>query len=347
MDGGVVTIHFKADTGDLDSKTSKLTNSFGSLTGAITLGNVAAKVISKTFNELASNMDSAISRFDTLKNFPKVMETLGASAEDSQEALNTLSDNIDGLPTSLDQAALGVQRFQAKTKDIKKSTEYFTAINDAILAGGANSATASAAMEQFIQMYSKGKVQGQEWLSVMTAMPGQMQQIAESFGYTSTAIGGDFYTALQDGTISMDQFMDKLVELDKVGGKNITSFRDQAYTATGGIGTALTNVKNRISKGLAEIIGALDEALAEYGGIAGVINKFSTKIKDALVSVANYMKTIDFNSLFNTIKTNTGVSGAIAFDEIGDAVRDTAYIKTADTANGVWALETVQTGSGN
>ena len=43
--------------------------------------------------------------------------------------------------------------------------------------------------------------------------------------------------------------------------------------------------------------------------------------------------------------TYTGVSGSIAFDEIGDAVRDTAYIKTADTAAGTWTLETVQTGS--
>jgi len=38
----------------------------------------------------------------------------------------------------------------------------------------------------------------------------------------------------------------------------------------------------------------------------------------------------------------TGVSGEIAFDEIGDAIRDTAYIKTVDTANGAWVLETVQ-----
>ena len=42
--------------------------------------------------------------------------------------------------------------------------------------------------------------------------------------------------------------------------------------------------------------------------------------------------------------TYEGVSGAIAFDTVnGDAVRDTAYIKTADTANGVWTLETIQT----
>ncbi len=43
--------------------------------------------------------------------------------------------------------------------------------------------------------------------------------------------------------------------------------------------------------------------------------------------------------------TYTGVSGSIAFDEVGDAVRDTAYIKTANTADGTWVLETVQTGS--
>ena len=34
--------------------------------------------------------------------------------------------------------------------------------------------------------------------------------------------------------------------------------------------------------------------------------------------------------------TYTGVSGAIAFDEIGDAMRDTAFIKTANTTDGVW-----------
>jgi len=37
-----------------------------------------------------------------------------------------------------------------------------------------------------------------------------------------------------------------------------------------------------------------------------------------------------------------GVSGHIEFDEIGDAVRDTAYIKTSDNATASWILETVQ-----
>ena len=42
--------------------------------------------------------------------------------------------------------------------------------------------------------------------------------------------------------------------------------------------------------------------------------------------------------------TYDGVSGHIAFDETnGDAIRDTAYIKVCDTANGAWTLEKSQT----
>ena len=41
--------------------------------------------------------------------------------------------------------------------------------------------------------------------------------------------------------------------------------------------------------------------------------------------------------------TYTGVSGAIAFDEIGDAKRDTAFIKAADNAKVAWTFETQQT----
>ena len=43
--------------------------------------------------------------------------------------------------------------------------------------------------------------------------------------------------------------------------------------------------------------------------------------------------------------TYNGVSGAIAFDDIGDAIRDTAFIKTANTETGLFELATVQTGS--
>ena len=41
--------------------------------------------------------------------------------------------------------------------------------------------------------------------------------------------------------------------------------------------------------------------------------------------------------------TDTGVSGAIAFDDIGDALRDSAFVKECNTELGVWDFVSVAT----
>src|SRR5699024_3569178 len=70
---------------------------------AAALGLVA--IASAAFQTLKASMDDAIKRFDTLNNFPKVLQALGVSAEDSERAMARLSDGIDGLPTKLDDIA--------------------------------------------------------------------------------------------------------------------------------------------------------------------------------------------------------------------------------------------------
>ena len=299
MDGGVVTIHFKADTKDLDSKTNNLTSSFGSLTGAITLGNVAAKVISKTFNELASNMDGAIKRFDTLQNFPKVMKNFGVSSEEASESVNRISDSIQGLPTSLDQAVGGVQNLFMVTKDLKEAENLFTTINDSAMVFANGS---SEAVDRFIyafkQAMSAGKVSAQDFNQMNEAIPGLMDKVAEKMGMTYIQLK----TGLSDGSISIEDFNNSLKLLDSEGVGSMEAMRNAAFDATGGIGTALQNLKNRIARGLTEVIGALDEALADYGGIAGVINKLSKKIADTLTSIGKALKTIDFQKVLSAIK---------------------------------------------
>ena len=299
MDGGVVTIHFKADTGDLDNKTSKLTNSFGSLTGAITLGNVAAKVISKTFNELASNMDGAIKRFDTLQNFPKVMKNFGVTSEEASESVNRISDSIQDLPTSLDQAVGGVQSLFMVTKDLKQAEAMFQAINDSamVFAGGSTEAV-DRFIYAFKQAMSAGKVSAQDFNQMNEAIPGLMDKVAEKMGMTYIQLK----TGLSDGSIAMEDFNNALKLLDSEGVGAMGAMRDAAFDATGGIGTALTNLKSRISRGLASLIGSLDEALAEYGGISGVINKLSKKIADTLTKIGEALKNIDFDKVISVLK---------------------------------------------
>ena len=101
--------------------------------------------------------------------------------------------------------------------------------------------------------------------------------------------------------------------------------------------------------GIKKYINDNAEALAANGG-NDTISAVTAMGYDAYFVALEAMKKADSGDKAALMKilpsvTYTGVSGAIAFDEQGDAVLDTAYIKTADTANGTWVLETVQTGS--
>ena len=101
--------------------------------------------------------------------------------------------------------------------------------------------------------------------------------------------------------------------------------------------------------GIKKYINDNAEALAANGG-NDTISAVTAMGYDAYFVALEAMKKADSADKAALMKilpsvTYTGVSGAIAFDEVGDAVRDTAYIKTANTADGTWVLETVQTGS--
>lgn len=268
-----VLIKFVGDTSSVNSSVKGLDSSFGKLTKSITLGNLASKAITTSLGLLQQNLDGAISRVDTLNNFPIVMQNLGISAKDSEEAINTLSDKLQGLPTSLDEAASAVKIFTSANNDVKASTDIYLAVNNALIAGGANAQVQASAMEQLSQAYAKGKPDAMEWRSMLTAMPAQLKQVASAMGYTSTAVGGDLYEAIQKGQVSMNDFMNTFIKLNKEGTGSFASFEKQAKGATGGIQTSIKNMKTAFVRGVGNIIKSVDESLKSVGGLSGVISK--------------------------------------------------------------------------
>ena len=98
--------------------------------------------------------------------------------------------------------------------------------------------------------------------------------------------------------------------------------------------------------GVKEYINASSEALAANGG-NDTISAVTAMGYDAYYVALEALKaagSTDPAAVKAALPgvTYTGVTGDIAFDDIGDAIRDTAYIKVADTANNAWALETMQ-----
>ena len=123
MNGATVLTKFIADTKDFDKKAQNVSKSLGSLTGSFVKGSLIAGGLSKAMGLVSNNMDKAIDRFDTLNNFPKVMKNLGQSTEDSQKAIDQMAEKLSGLPTTLQDGALAVQRFTSKNGDVKKSVD--------------------------------------------------------------------------------------------------------------------------------------------------------------------------------------------------------------------------------
>ena len=295
--GGNILFHFKGDASDL----KKTTNSIGSMTKSLLAATGITKLISTGFNMIASSTDAAIARFDTLQNFPKVMSNLGISSSEAEKSIAKMSEKLMGLPTRLDQGAMAVQRFASANGDVARSTDLFLAVNNAILAGGASAEIQSSALEQLSQAYAKGKPDMMEWRTLMTAMPAQLKQIATAMGYVDASALGE---ALREGSVSMDEFMDTIVRLNTEGLEGFSNFETQARAATGGISTALTNMKSRIATGVAGLIEAVNKGLEEngFGTIASNLEQLGTTIKDGLIALSPYI--IDIISWLSTALPN-------------------------------------------
>ncbi|MGM0221550.1 hypothetical protein IGL62_001377 [Enterococcus sp. AZ137] len=282
VDGKGVTILNKG-LDQLEGKSNKAGASIKNL--VVSLGLV--KVAAAAFNVLKNSLDSAISRFDTMQKFPKVMKALGFSAEDSQRSINKLSDGIDGLPTKLDDVVASTQQMTAITGDLDRSTDTVLALNNAFLASGASTEDASRGMQQYNQMLSTGQVDLESWKTLQETMPLALQKTAEAMGFVGKSAQRDLYNALKEGTVTFDQFQDKLIELGTGTGMLATLAKENSL----GIATSFGNLSNAVSKGVANLITKFDELVQKLTGktIAQNIDSMKSIINKSFEEMSKVM----------------------------------------------------------
>lgn len=262
---------------------TKNTNKFStSMTKSFLKSSLIMKVVSSGIRAIGSNLDDAIKRADTINNFSKVMGNLGVSTDDADDSIKRLSDKLTGLPTTLDDAVSAVQKFTSANGNVKASTDMFLALNNAILAGGANQQIQASALEQLSQAYAKGKPDMLEWRTAMTAMPAQLKQVAIAMGYAdATQLGEE----LRSGNVSMNEFMLTIHKLNTEGVNGFASFEEQARGSTGGIQTSIKNVKTAITRGIADIINSIGRS-----NIAGFFQNVARAINNAIPYVTAFVK---------------------------------------------------------
>lgn len=259
------------------------------ISGGIGFGVRAATVALAGLGAVISkNMGGAVARADLLNNFPKVMANIGYSADEARRQVDRISEALDGLPTSTDALVSTAKGLAPLTGDLGKATSVALALNNALLAGGASSALAENAMEQYRQMLANGTVDMIGWRSMTMAMPGQMDMLAKSL-LGATANTSDLYDAMKDEEVTFDDFHAKLLELNDSGADGMASFAEQAKTASGGIATAFTNAGNRVKKAIASVLEAIgvdaiakkiNDATAGIVGLGKRIGEAITKMKE-------------------------------------------------------------------
>lgn len=255
---------------------TKFSTGFAAKIGVIS--GITQSVFAKVSNTISSQLDDAVYRADTLARFPKVMEMMGYSADEAAKAVEKLRAGVAGIPTSLADVVSGTQRLAAITGDVGKASDWILAISDAMLVTTGDVNEASRGMQQFIQVLSRGKPAGDDWNTIMEVASPIMNELAKSLGYASASLGGDFYTALQKGTLSIEDMMAALVKLDQNGAGSMDSLHDRVKAGTSGISSSMTNLRQSISNAMVSVIQAIgpEKITAAIGGL-----------RDALVGIVN------------------------------------------------------------
>ena len=193
------------------------------------------------------------------------------------------------------------------------------------------------AVLQLSQSLADGKIDGQTWNSMLNSQMGPtLRAIADMMGITM----GELKSGLSDGSIAVDDFIDTLVTLNEEGGGGLESLQQIAQDATGGIQTSIANMRTAVSRGLANMIDAIDKALvaANFPSIGEMISNVGSVIEQAITKASEVVGPLIslLGELFDKVRNSTAFQSfkdvaSTAFDTARQAVSDFAQSETWQT----------------
>lgn len=329
-------------------------NSFGSQVKSIVAGIGVTKALGAAMNTVTTSLDGAITRFDTLHSYPKVMNSLGFSTDAAKASVSKLNASVQGLPTSLSDIVRSAQSLTSVTGNMDKATDTAIALNHALLASSASTADVSRAQQQYSQMLAVGKPDMQSWRTLQETMAPALTKTAKKLGIVSGNTT-ELYNAMKNGQITFDQFNAALIECDTEAG----GFAETALSASKTIRTGFTNIKSAVENTEMRIISAFNNILDSqgFGSFVDILDKVKSSIyslsgafmetKDGIDYTFKPAILQDFMSAINTMKTKVRSAmnafkdtGAIqeaqkalnkfgqAFNKIGDALANSMLLET-------------------
>ncbi|HHA4376965.1 TPA: tape measure protein [Enterococcus faecium] len=270
------------DFGDKSTRSARkldgLKDKLGSLKSAFSFGAVAGlahNAISSVVSGVQGLVGEAVNASDSLMKFSKTMEFANFGKSQIESSKKEMKDYADktvyGLEEILNTTA------QLASNGIPNYTELTKAAGNLNAVAGGSSDTFKSVAMMLTQTAGAGKLTTENWNQLADAIPGASGLLQEAM-LKNGAYTGNFRDAMEKGEISSNEFNQAIVQL----GMNDGAVK--AATSTDTLSGSWEQMKSTVINGLQSIIEKIG-----VENITGFINTLSTKIEEAMPSIANFM----------------------------------------------------------
>ena len=301
----------------------KSAESFADKVKSTFVGATVFKAASKGWDLIAGSIGKATARLDAMQKAKQVIGVLAGSSKKATKVVNNLSDAVTDTAYGLDTAATSTQKLATSGLGLDKSTQMVKDMMDAVsFYGDGTNETLANTVDAIAKMNASGKISADQWQRLTDAGIPVLKIFAEKTGKSMAEVSDAFST----GKISAQEFNDVLMDALENGTESFPAVAGKAKEMAGSFATSFTNMSARIAIGIANIITAFNDFLADNSlpTIQEMIANFGSVIKNGLNWIAE-----EIPKVLNALKeffapTAEAIKNAVeTIQEAWNSVRET------------------------
>lgn len=249
------------------------------------VGATIFKAASKGWDLIAGSIGKATARLDAMQKAKQVIGVLAGSSKKAATVVNNLSDAVTDTAYGLDTAATSTQKLATSGLSLDKSTRMVKDMMDAVsFYGDGTNETLANTVDAIAKMNASGKISADQWQRLTDAGIPVLKIFSEKTGKSMAEVSDAF----SKGQISAQEFNDTLMDALENGTESFPAVAGKAKEMAGSFATSFTNMSARIAIGIANIITAFNDFLADNSlpTIQEMIANFGSVIKNGLNWIA-------------------------------------------------------------
>lgn len=285
---GTIKVKLGLDDSEYKSGLSgahKSAESFADKVKSTFVGATVFKAASKGWDLISGSIGKATARLDAMQKAKQVIGVLAGSSKKAAKVVNELSDAVTDTAYGLDTTATSTQKLATSGLGLDKSTRLVKDMMDAVsFYGDGTNETLANTVDAIAKMNASGKISADQWQRLTDAGIPVLKIFSEKTGKSMAEVSDAF----SKGQISAQEFNDTLMDALENGTESFPAVAGKAKEMAGSFATSFTNMSARIAIGIANIITAFNDFLADNSlpTIQEMIANFGSVIRDGLNWIA-------------------------------------------------------------